>query len=175
MYKTLRIAILLFCFIFLCLYIFIFHQTLTVSPVCRDNRSARIITIFPLIQSINQSLHAHIFFILITTFINYTFTILYLLRGNHNLLLKRSLKFATKVFMLSIFIFSSFFLFSKKLPIVVLLLSTHSSLIIGGSPLLLSYGGSPPASPASHLAGMLRWRDPSTNPGPTAWCVCVRN
>ena len=39
---------------------------------------------------------------------------------------------------------------------MLLLLSTHSSLIIGGSPLLLSYGGSPPASPASHLAGLLR-------------------
>ena len=51
----------------------------------------------------------------------------------------------------------------------LLLLSTHSSLIIGGSPLLLSYGGSPPASPASDLAGLLRRRDPSTNPGPIAW------
>ena len=51
---------------------------------------------------------------------------------------------------------------------VLLLLSTHSSLIIGGSPLLLSDGGSPPASPASPLAGLLRRRDPSTNPGPTA-------
>ena len=56
-----------------------------------------------------------------------------------------------------------------------LLLSTHSSLIIGGSPLLLSYGGSPPASPASHLAGLLRRRDPSTNPGPIAWWVSVSN
>ena len=42
---------------------------------------------------------------------------------------------------------------------VMLLLSTHSSLPIGGSPLLLSYGGSPPASPASHLAGLLRRRE----------------
>ena len=39
----------------------------------------------------------------------------------------------------------------------LLLLSTHSSLIIGGSPLLLSDGGSPPASPASLLAGLLIW------------------
>ena len=59
--------------------------------------------------------------------------------------------------------------------IMLLLLSTHSSLLIGGSPLLLSYGGSPPASPASHLAGLLRWRDPSTNPGPIAWWVSVGN
>ena len=58
---------------------------------------------------------------------------------------------------------------------VVVLLSTHSSLIIGGSPLLLSYGGSPPASPASHLAGPLRRRDPSTNPGPIAWWISVGN
>ena len=58
---------------------------------------------------------------------------------------------------------------------IVLLLSTHSSLIIGGSPLLLSDGGSPPASPASHLAGLLRRRDPSTNPGPIAWWVSVGN
>ena len=57
----------------------------------------------------------------------------------------------------------------------LLLLSTHSSLIIGGSPLLLSDGGSPPASPASHLAGLLRRRDPSTNPGPIAWWVSVGN
>ena len=57
----------------------------------------------------------------------------------------------------------------------MLLLSTHSSLIIGGSPLLLSDGGSPPASPASHLAGLLRRRDPSTNPGPIAWWVSVGN
>ena len=35
--------------------------------------------------------------------------------------------------------------------------------------------GSPPASPASHLAGLLRRRDPSTNPGPTAWCISVGN
>ena len=28
---------------------------------------------------------------------------------------------------------------------------------------------------ASHLAGLLRRRDPSTNPGPTAWCVSVGN
>ena len=40
--------------------------------------------------------------------------------------------------------------------VVMLLLSTHSSLIIGGRPLLLSDGGSPPASPASHLAGLLQ-------------------
>ena len=39
--------------------------------------------------------------------------------------------------------------------LMLLLLSTHSSLIIGGSPLLLSFGGSPPASPASYLAGLL--------------------
>ena len=58
---------------------------------------------------------------------------------------------------------------------VLLLLSTHSSLIIGGSPLLLSFGGSPPASPASYLAGLLRRRDPSTNPGPKAWWVSVGN
>ena len=45
----------------------------------------------------------------------------------------------------------------------------------GGSPLLLSYGGSPPAFPASHLAGLLRRRDPSTNPGPIAWWVSVGN
>ena len=32
---------------------------------------------------------------------------------------------------------------------------------------------SPPASPVSHLAGLLTRRDPSTNPGPTAWCVSV--
>ena len=57
----------------------------------------------------------------------------------------------------------------------LLLLSTHSSLIIGVSPLLLSYGGSPPASPASQLAGLLRRRDPSTNPGPKAWWVSVGN
>ena len=44
-----------------------------------------------------------------------------------------------------------------------------------GSPLLLSYGGSPPTSPASHLAGLLRRRDPSTNPGPIAWWVSVGN
>ena len=56
-----------------------------------------------------------------------------------------------------------------------MLLSTHSSLLIGGSPLLLSYRGSPPASPASPLAGLLRRRDPSTNPGSTAWCVSVGN
>ena len=61
------------------------------------------------------------------------------------------------------------------LPPYLLLLSTHSSLIIGGSPLLLSDGGSPPASPASHLAGLLRRRDPSTNPGPIAWWVSVGN
>ena len=36
-------------------------------------------------------------------------------------------------------------------------------------------GGSPPASPASHLAGLLRRRDPSTNPGPIAWWVSVGN
>ena len=42
----------------------------------------------------------------------------------------------------------------------MLLLSTHSSLHVGGSPFLLHYGGSPPASPASHLAGLLHWRDP---------------
>ena len=30
-------------------------------------------------------------------------------------------------------------------------------------------------SPASHLAGLLRRRDPSTNPGPKAWCVSVGN
>ena len=58
---------------------------------------------------------------------------------------------------------------------LLLLLSTHSSLIIGGSPLLLSFGGSPPASPASYLAGLLRRRDPSTNPGPKAWWVSVGN
>ena len=58
---------------------------------------------------------------------------------------------------------------------MLLLLSTHSSLIIGRSPLLLSDGGSPPASPASHLAGLLRRRDPSTNPGPIAWWVSVGN
>ena len=63
----------------------------------------------------------------------------------------------------------------RKKVMWLLLLSTHSSLIIGGSPLLLSYGGSPPASPASHIAGLLRRRDPSTNPGPTAWCVSVGN
>ena len=57
----------------------------------------------------------------------------------------------------------------------LLLLSIHSSLLIGGSPFLLLYGGSPPASPASHLAGLLRRRDPSTNPGPTALCVSVGN
>ena len=57
----------------------------------------------------------------------------------------------------------------------LLLLSTHSSLLFGRSPLLLSYEGSPPASPASHLAGLLRRRDPSTNPGPIAWCVSVGN
>ena len=57
----------------------------------------------------------------------------------------------------------------------MLLLSTHSSLIIGGSPLLLSDGDLPPASPASHLAGLLRRRDPSTNPGPIAWWVSVGN
>ena len=62
-----------------------------------------------------------------------------------------------------------------KFSFMLLLLSTHSSLIIGGSPLLLSYGGSPPASPASHLAGLLRRRDPSTNPGPIAWWVSVGN
>ena len=45
----------------------------------------------------------------------------------------------------------------------MILLSTHSSLIIGGSPLLLSDGGSPPASPASLLAGLLRRRDPSVH------------
>ena len=44
-----------------------------------------------------------------------------------------------------------------RIIMVVLLLSTHSSLIIGGSPLLLSDGGSPPASPASHLAGLHLW------------------
>ena len=44
-----------------------------------------------------------------------------------------------------------------------------------GSPFLLLYGGSPPASLTSHLAGLLRRRDPSTNPGPTAWCVSVGN
>ena len=43
----------------------------------------------------------------------------------------------------------------------------------GGGPFLLLYGGSPPASPASRLAGLLRRRDPSTNPGLTAWCVCI--
>ena len=59
--------------------------------------------------------------------------------------------------------------------LLLLLLSTHSSLIIGGSPLLLSDRGSPPASPASHLAGLLRRRDPSTNPGPIAWWVSVGN
>ena len=50
--------------------------------------------------------------------------------------------------------------------VLSLLLSTHSSLL---------YGGSLPASPASHLAGLLRRRAPSTNPGPTAWCVSVGN
>ena len=62
-----------------------------------------------------------------------------------------------------------------QMNFMLLLLSTHSSLIIGGSPLLLSDGGSPPASPASHLAGLLRRRDPSTNPGPIAWWVSVGN
>ena len=37
----------------------------------------------------------------------------------------------------------------------MLLLSTHSSLLIKGSPFLLPYGGSPPASPASHLASSI--------------------
>ena len=64
---------------------------------------------------------------------------------------------------------------NNLLPSYLLLLSTHSSLIIRGSPLLLSYGGSPPASPASYLAGLLRRRDPSTNPGPIAWWVSVGN
>ena len=55
----------------------------------------------------------------------------------------------------------------------LLLLSTHSSLLVRGSPFLLLYGALPPASPASHLTGLLRRRDPSTNPGPTTWCVSV--
>ena len=38
----------------------------------------------------------------------------------------------------------------------MLLLSTHSSLLNGRSLFLLLYGGSPPASLASHLAGLLR-------------------
>ena len=53
----------------------------------------------------------------------------------------------------------------------LLLLSTYFFLLVGGSPFLLLYGVSPPASPTSHLAGLLRRRDASTNPGPTAWCV----
>ena len=57
----------------------------------------------------------------------------------------------------------------------MLSLSTHSSLLVGGSPLLLPYGGSPPASMASYLAGLLRRSDPSTNPGLTAWWVSVGN
>ena len=43
----------------------------------------------------------------------------------------------------------------------------------GDCPFLLFYGVSPPASPASHLAGLLRRKDLSRNPGPTAWCVSV--
>ena len=42
----------------------------------------------------------------------------------------------------------------------MLLLSTHSSLLIGGSLFLLPYGGS-----EWHLAGLLRRGNPSTNPG----------
>ena len=38
-----------------------------------------------------------------------------------------------------------------------------------------AFWGSPPASPASLLAGLLRRRDPSTNPGLTAWCETVGN
>ena len=45
--------------------------------------------------------------------------------------------------------------------ILMLLLSTHSSLFVGNSPFLLLYGVSPPASPTSHLVGLLRRRDPS--------------
>ena len=52
--------------------------------------------------------------------------------------------------------------------VILLLLSTHFSLLIGGSPFLLPYEGLPTVSPANHLAGLLRGRDPSTNPGPTA-------
>ena len=58
---------------------------------------------------------------------------------------------------------------------VVVVVVNHSSLLIGGSLFLLLYGGSPPASPAGRLAGLLRQRDPSTNPGPTALCVSVGN
>ena len=60
--------------------------------------------------------------------------------------------------------------------LLLLLLSTHFSLLVGGGgdPFLL-YGGSLPASPASHLTGLLHRRDPSTNPGLTAWCVSVGN
>ena len=63
----------------------------------------------------------------------------------------------------------------SEVPFVTLVALLLLSLLIGGSPFLLLYGGSPPASPVSHLAGLLRRRDPSTNPGPTAWCVSVGN
>ena len=54
----------------------------------------------------------------------------------------------------------------------------HISVVVVVDPLLPDYWGEsasvvlwgfPPASPASHLAGLLRRRDPSTNPGPIAW------
>ena len=58
-----------------------------------------------------------------------------------------------------------------QMELSLLLLSTHSSLLVGGIPFLLFHG----FFAASNLAGLLRRRDPSTNPGPTAWCVSVGN
>ena len=41
----------------------------------------------------------------------------------------------------------------------------------GGSPFLLLYGGSPPASPASHLAGLLQ-KQPTSG---STWPACPKN